>query len=575
MAAVRSDKRNGRVNTPSAVADALCSWAIRGQRDVVLDLGVGEGAFALAAVKRLRELGAPAAAASALIHGAESDPQAFAHAQESASKTLGVELPNVVCADFHTVVLPEADVVVGNPPYIRRQLQSHLARSRASLGLLGIDGLADAYCYFLLRACRALRPGGRLAVIVSASWLDMRYGLELRRLLLEEFDLQLLLGFDGQLFPDALVKPVVLLAERTGRRNRISFARLADSAPLEGLKVLLSDVISGRENKDATVTQVAPSDLSPTMGWSGFLKSPATYKELIERTGLVPLGSVAETRIGLQTFAKSFFVLEESDILKWGIEPQYLARLVFSPRYTPSAVIRDSHSLRHFLFFCDRSLSELAGTGAAAYVTSAMEARVRVRGKDEWVDGFHRAPRLARAHRTPWYNLKSEIERRGSFPILLPRRVFKSYVVVHNVARAIPNEDFIEVRPTAGSTVEAPLLCFLNSSIGEFVVRSNGFQYGGGVFNLNPGAVRHIPVMDPSNLSSAARARLDVAWQRYAAGYGNPEARRQVDQTVAEVLGMAVDLRQQVDLSLAVLTRLSTVAGKAYGGSVPTNVSLW
>ena len=150
---------------------------------------------------------------------------------------------------------------------------------------------------------------------------------------------------------------------------------------------------------------------------------------------------------------------------------------------------------------------------AGRYIALARQTPVEVRGKDETVEGFHRAPRLVRAGRRPWYNLRSAIEKRRPFPILLPRRVYQAYLVVHNRAGVVANEDFIELRPLDVDAWTAPFMAFLNSSIGEFLVRLHSFQYGGGVYNLNPGAVREIPVLDPAELSAAQRQRLLVAWR--------------------------------------------------------------
>src|SRR5205823_5533221 len=117
------------------------------------------------------------------------------------------------------------------------------------------------------RACRALRPGGRLAVVVSASWLDMKYGQELKRALLERFRIHLLLGFEGRVFQDALVKPVVLLAEKDAPSGETTFARLADAASLATLPAALSRFTGGDRLPAAAVAQVRPSDLHPDRPW--------------------------------------------------------------------------------------------------------------------------------------------------------------------------------------------------------------------------------------------------------------------------------------------------------------------
>lgn len=558
------DKRAGRVLTPEPLARALCHWAIRAADDVVLDLGVGEGAFALAAFDRLRALGAADLRAASLIYGAEQDAAVFACAQAMARMRLGMTLPNVVCADFYDSDLPSADAVVGNPPYIRRHYQNDHALLCAALTAGKNLGLTDAYCHFLLRGCSALRAGGRLAVIVSASWLDMQYGRALKRVLLEDFRLRLLLAFDRRVFSNALIKPVVILAEKLASKGTVSFGRLTQGESLDGLGGILEKLTAEDQVNSAAIAQVAQSDLSASLLWSAFLKAPDVYADLLREAPLTPLMHMAESRIGLQTFAKRFYIMTGAEGNTWGIEKEYLLPLVFSPRETRGPVIDDLKKVPHMVFACDKSEEALHGTGAWRYITSGMRATVRVRGKQQTVAGFHTAPRLVRARRRPWYNLLTAIERRERYPILLPRRFFEFYLVIHNLAGAIANEDFMELRPLSGDTGVAPLLAFLNSSIGEYVVRTHSFQYGGGVYNLNPGEVRNIPVIDLSEIFPPDRARLAQAWDAFVASFQTTYGRSNLDGAVSKVLGISPELQTRIGDALALFLQLARTANQPY-----------
>jgi hypothetical protein len=529
-----------------------------------LDLGVGEGAFALAAFHRLRALGADQAGAAARIHGAERDPDVFRRAQETAKLRLGRDLPNVVCADFYNVELPSVHAVVGNPPYIRRHYQDDPAKLRGASGGQSAAGLTDAYCFFLLRACAALWSGGRLAVIVSASWLDMKYGQDLKRLLVDQFRLHLLLGFEGRVFRNALVKPVIILAEKVPDDNQVAFASLSHAATLESLQHAVENLTDGRSSSITPLTRVAKSELRPALPWTTFFKAPDVYADVSRQAPLTSLKDVAESRIGLQTFAKPFYIMTRAQACSRGIEPEYLLPLVLSPKDVKSPVIADSAHVRHLVFACDQPEAVLRGTAAGRYISFAMRTAVRVRGRDETVQGFHQAPRLLRARRRPWYNLLTDIQRRDTYPILLPRRVFESYLVIQNRAGAVANEDFIELRPFGGETGVAPLLAFLNSSLGEFLVRSHAFQYGGGVFNLNPGAVRDIPVLDPAELADAERARLARAWDGFVADYGTAGAREKLSYEVVDVLGLSPRLHRRLEDALALFVGLARTASKTH-----------
>jgi hypothetical protein len=555
VALAASEKRDGRVFTPRTVADALCRWAIRGPTDVVLDLGVGEGAFLLAAVRRLQALGADANQVSNAIHGAELNTSAYERAQAQVREYLGLKLPHVLRGDFYTTPLPAADAAVGNPPYIRRHYQPDPDAHRASAGAVSADRMMDAYCYFLLRACASLVPGGRLAAIVSGSWLDMRYGAALKRLLSgDDFSIRLVLSFEGRVFPSALVKPVVLLAERTMDSTPVRFVRLGQGVDLARLSQVVDELIEGCAVPGVTGTDVPRRELKTESAWSMFLKAPSAYSALLACGTWVPLRTLAESRIGLQTFAKPFYLLTRDEAVRACIEPEYLLPLAFSPRRVHGPVLAHAHATPHVVFACDRPLHEIRESGAARHIARGMDAVVRVRGTDSAVQGYHRAPRLRRAGRDPWYNIRSEIARRGTWPILVPRRAFATFMVVHNLVGTVANEDFLEIRPREPALLE-PLLAVLNTSFGEFVIRSHAFQYGGGVFNLNPGALRNLPVPDIAHLPPPRRGELTEAWRAFAAGDGSASARLALDDRVAGVLSLPRQVRADVSQALAAFVR--------------------
>lgn len=560
-----TDKRDGRVYTPESLAEALCAWAIRAPTDRVLDLGVGEGAFLLAAGGRLRALGASSSALIEAIYGAELDATVHARAQSCARERFGAALPHVVHGDFYEMPVPMVEAVVGNPPYIRRHFQGDPTHSRRAAGLPGADGLTDAYCYFLLRACTSLRPGGRLAVVTSASWLDMRYGQALKRALLADgFSIRLVLGFDGRVFSDALVKPVVLLAERRPGENPVTFARLSQGLDLAAVPGMLAHLVAGERVPGVDATRVPRLTLDPAHPWSVHLKAPAAYADLLRHGRWVPLRSLADSRIGLQTFAKPFYILTRAEAARRGIEPGFLLPLAFSPRDMRSPEISEAGDTGYVVFACDQPMEALHGTRAAWHIRMGMQATVPVRGTDQTVVGYHQAPRLRRAGREPWYNLRTEITHRGTWPILLPRRIFMTFAVIHNRAHVIANEDFLELRPWESELVE-PLLAVFNSSVGEFLVRTHAFQYGGGVFNLNPGAVRALPLPDLLSSPAPSRAVLAEAWRGFVAEIGSAAAKRRLDHVVADALALPETLRTDIARAVAHLTRSAREVAAPHG----------
>src|SRR2546422_484754 len=172
-----------------------------------------------------------------------------------------------------------------------------------------VQRLPDLACYFVIYGARFLKPGGRLALIVSDSWLDMRYGMAFKDYLLRTFQVRGMVGFQSQVFPEVLVRPVLVLAEkrpetRVSGRGRVAFVslngRMPKAIPLDPCRLL-----SGAPAQ-ASGSVVRLEELRPEKNWTPLLYAPRAYAELLQHPSMTPLASLAQVRIGLQSFAKMF-----------------------------------------------------------------------------------------------------------------------------------------------------------------------------------------------------------------------------------------------------------------------------
>ena len=74
------------------------------------------------------------------------------------------------------------DAVVGNPPYVRQELLSPI-KPYLQGHYQTYHGMADLYVYFFERGVEMLKPGGRLAFVVTNKWMKAGYGEPLRKFL--------------------------------------------------------------------------------------------------------------------------------------------------------------------------------------------------------------------------------------------------------------------------------------------------------------------------------------------------------------------------------------------------------
>jgi hypothetical protein len=149
--------------------------------------------------------------------------------------------------------------------------------------------------------------------------------------------------------------------------------------------------------------------------------------------------------------------------------------------------------------------------------------------------GVQNLPRVRKTRRDPWYNLLVDLDRRGTAPILLPRRIYQRYQVVWNQIGWVAGENFIEIAPKTSIPL-IPLLAILNAGTTEIAVRVSAHVYGGGVYNLSPGSIGEIPVVDVRRLAPEALQQLERAYRQFLLARG--KERTALDAAVLEGIGL-------------------------------------
>ncbi len=531
----------GSVYTPPDYAQFLTSWAIQYPRDKVLDVGIGEGVFTFAAYHRLVELGALPAEAQGQLFGAEIDATTYNKFSELARST-SINFSNMHNANFFDINFPPVDAIVGNPPYVRRiyienvdKIRLRVLEKNLEAGDLNMTRMTDLYIYFLLQALPMLKPGGRLAVITSDPWLNASYGEGFKKYLQKHFRIETLITLDRRVFEDAQVKPVLILATKKEIIDTdwyIQFIRVKNGQPIGSLQRSLQD--PNGENTDITCSTIRGSALNPSTPWSVHFKAPEVYEEFESHSLMTRMANVAATRIGIQTLAKEFFVLTPEQVKAAQLETEFLEPLAQSIRYFREPIIYSGTKSPFYLFCCAKSKEELRGTYALDYILQGEATRVEVRGKGIAVFGYHNKERMKRSNRRYWYDLRSSVERRGCASILIPRLIYRTFNVIWNKAKFVPGELFIEFLPHTEIDIEV-YLAILTSSVSEVMLRIHAQVYGGGTYNIGPGQIKNVPVLNVGLLTSQQKEALKQSYSQYLSD--KKHDRSVIDTVICQILG--------------------------------------
>lgn len=102
------------------------------------------------------------------------------------------------------------DIVIGNPPYVQLQSSKQLSESLDNIGYKTYEKTGDLYCLFYEKGNIILKENGILGFITSNKWLRANYGKSLRRYLLENTTIQLLVDLGSGIFESATVDSNIL-----------------------------------------------------------------------------------------------------------------------------------------------------------------------------------------------------------------------------------------------------------------------------------------------------------------------------------------------------------------------------
>ena len=252
----------GQFYTPPYIAELISKWAIRSADDKVLDPACGSGTFLVKAyslLKGMKPLAGAGAHAELLeqVYGIDINPfPAHMTAVNLAMRDVShpTSQMNVIVEDFFNIKpdhvllspfairtargelrketsIPHVDAIVANPPYTR-WLEVSDSTKKAVDGVIG-DTLRDyglqarsragvetgIFMPFVVHGRDFLKEGGRLAMIISNSWLQTDVGINFTRYLLDNFKVHAVIDFATRVFDLPLVATTVILLEKCGEAS--------------------------------------------------------------------------------------------------------------------------------------------------------------------------------------------------------------------------------------------------------------------------------------------------------------------------------------------------------------------
>ncbi len=109
------------------------------------------------------------------------------------------------------------DVIIGNPPYVRQELFKEI-KPYLEKNYRCYNSVADLYTYFIELGIRLINFEGKFSFILPNKFLKATYGIEIRKVIKAESNIELLFDFDDYpVFEDATTYPIIYILNK--RKN--------------------------------------------------------------------------------------------------------------------------------------------------------------------------------------------------------------------------------------------------------------------------------------------------------------------------------------------------------------------
>jgi len=471
------DKLRGGYYTPDLVAEYLAAWVGEAGRKL-LEPSCGDGAVLKYLVKGR---GRRAEGVELLA------PEADKARQATSGRAIVHE------ADFFHWFTPERrecwDGVAGNPPYIRFGNWPESDRGKAFELMEGVGlrptRLTNAWVPFTVGSVLALRPGGRLGLVLPAELLQVSYAAQLREFLLTELSELNIVSFRHLVFPGILQEVILVLGVRGHSSTEIRTAEVDDASALGDI--------------DWQRTPAAPTLRHGHEKWTKYFLEPKHIEDFRwarEHGGLIALGQVARVEVGVVTGRNSFFTMSPAEADQRGIR-KYCVPLVARSSQISGLTYEDkdlakqkANDVRCLLLSVDpetkvgrdRALAAYIAEGEAADVDTGYKCRIRVK----------------------WWAVPSVWTPDG----FMFRQIHTHPLLIANHTGATTTDTVHRVRSLGDVDIDLLPGTIINSATFAFA-EIVGRSYGGGILELEPREAQELLIPPPEAVTKELVARLN------------------------------------------------------------------
>lgn len=397
--------------------------------------------------------------------------------------------------------LPKADLVIGNPPYVRLEEIDPKTVSTYRREYPTMVGRADLYVAFYEAALRGLKPGGRCVFICADRWMLNQYGAELRRLVTSGYAVESIIEMHtvGAFEEEVDAYPAVTIL-RKGTQGPAVVARAEagiEAMPTDDLVTYLKAIQAGERVPRLPALRAARVD-----GWfEGDAPWPAYSPERLAllkhlEAEFYPLespGTGTKVGIGVATGADAVFITKDATVVE-------------AERLLPLAMAADTRS-----GYVQWSGHYLVNPWQVDGLTSLAKAPRLAQYFEEHGDHL-RGRHVGKKNPHAWYRTIDRVDLAlTGRPKLLIADIKERLNPVLDTGEYYPHHNLYWV--TSASWDMEVLGGLLLSDVAQFFVECYGVRMRGGYLRFQAQYLRRIRVPRPQDVTTKQADALRAAYQ--------------------------------------------------------------
>ncbi len=372
----------------------------------------------------------------------------------------------LIRGDFFDLSLNKLfDVIIMNPPYVRQELLGEGINAKGKIASIfgedysKIPGKSNLYVYFLLKALKHLKKDGVLVAITYDSWLFTDFGRKFKDILFNTCSLEKIVHFKTGVFDNVNVGATILLLGRKKDNKKIEYY------PLD-----------------------SPTDLAN----NGNL--PINRRLLVSRKDIIDFHRLHANIIDFNAGVfQPISILSKKPIVR-GISGKVNRFFIFdTDRFRPYTmkIVKEVASIKKFDVGNDfKYLLKLSQDVSDKNVKDHLE---NILNEVEKNPESYKSLRACIQNDSRWFSIKGEVNGNIIFNYYIRDKIH----FMHNSQRYLVADNFYSL--CVDKKIYANF-CVLNSSFTRLALLKFGKSQGRGLFKIQLGQFKNIPIIDLNKL---------------------------------------------------------------------------